>query len=98
MKNDEESRPPSGKNFESTRIISNSLELDGIHFSWWAVDNNPSLVTVTSEQLGSRCEFAHGDAGDAAIKLAQELLEEKDDEANAIRARKREREKRRKVL
>lgn len=42
---------------ESTRVISRSFELGGVAFSWWAVDESPSLVTVSRkirEQLNEK--------------------------------------------
>ena len=41
----------------STRIISQTFELEGVVFSWWAVDESPSCVTVSSQWFGTQTEI-----------------------------------------
>ena len=59
----------------STRIISQrELVVDGAPFQWWAVGENPSLVTVRSTVFGSLTKFTDGDVAQVAASLAKELL------------------------
>ena len=59
----------------STRIISQrELVIDGAPFEWWAVGENPSLVTVRSTVFGSATKFTDGDVAQVAASLAAELL------------------------
>ena len=59
----------------STRIISQrELVVDGAPFQWWAVGENPSLVTVRSTVFGSLTKFTDGDVAQFAASLAKELL------------------------
>jgi hypothetical protein len=59
----------------STRIISQrELVVDGAPFEWWAVGENPSLVTVRSTVFGSLTKFTDKDVAQVATSLAKELL------------------------
>lgn len=59
----------------STRIISQrELIVDGAPFQWWAVGENPSLVTVRSVVFGSLTKFTDEDVAQVAAALAKELL------------------------
>ena len=61
--------------FISTRIISQrELVIDGAPFQWWAVGEDPSLVTVRSTVFGSMTKFTDGDVAQVAASLAKELL------------------------
>jgi hypothetical protein len=59
----------------STRIISQrELVVDGAPFQWWAVGEDPALVTVRSAVFGSMTKFTDGDVAQVAASLAKELL------------------------
>lgn len=59
----------------STRIISQrELIVDGAPFQWWAVGEDPSLVTVRSSVFGGITRFTDGDVAEFAASLAKELL------------------------
>lgn len=59
----------------STRIISQrELVVDGVPFQWWAVGENPALVTVRAPMFGALTEFADGDVAECAAVLARRLL------------------------
>jgi hypothetical protein len=59
----------------STRIISQrELVVDGVPFQWWAVGENPALVTVRASVFGSLTKFSGGDVAEFAASLAKELL------------------------
>lgn len=98
MRNDKQIKPPIDADTVSTRIVSHSFELDGIPFSWWAVDQSPSLVTVSSQYFGRKAEF-HPEGDEAtARKMATAILDEHFEKAERIRARLRQRMERRRVL
>jgi hypothetical protein len=59
----------------TTRVIkSQEFELEGARFSWWAVGDQPMLVTVRSDAFGSTQQFAYGDVESFAQRLARGLL------------------------
>jgi hypothetical protein len=59
----------------STRIIGQrELVVDGVPFQWWAVGENPALVTVRAPLFGTLTEFTHGDVAEFAAELAKKLL------------------------
>ena len=61
----------------STRVVTNrQLVCDGAAFEWWAVGDDPSLVTVRSQIFGSLQAFTHGDIAVFAMSLARKLLDE----------------------
>lgn len=61
----------------STRVVTNQqLVCDGAAFEWWAVGEDPSLVTVRSQIFGSHQAFTHGDIAAFAMSLARKLLDE----------------------
>jgi hypothetical protein len=59
----------------STRIISRTLTCDGALFYWWAVGEDPSLVTVTSGVYGSLNGFTRSDPEAFAMTLARDLMQ-----------------------
>lgn len=61
----------------STRIISQrELVIDGVPFQWWAVGEEPALVTVRTPIFGTLTEFTYGDVAECAAALAKKLLTE----------------------
>ena len=59
----------------STRIISQrELNVDGVPFSWWAVGERPTLVTVRTPIFGALSDFTDGDVAVFAEALAKKLL------------------------
>lgn len=70
----------------STRVVSRTFELDGVHFSWWAVDEAPSLVTVSSQWFGSKSHVTNSDAESTANRLAAMILAEHQEKAMQVRA------------
>ena len=60
--------------FATTRVISKTFQLEGIQFSWWAVDESPAFVTVSSQWFGSRTGFANKDPEAMAHKLAESIV------------------------
>lgn len=83
--------------YGSTRIITRSFEMEGIQFSWWAVDESPSLVTVSSQWFGRKSEFTNSDTEAMARKLAASILEEQQEKAEVVRAQLKEKADRRTV-
>lgn len=71
-------RPPSPDlDTISTRVIkSQEFDVDGAKFHWWAVGQQPVLVTVRSEIFGSVAKFTHGDVPSFALALAKSILQE----------------------
>jgi len=93
----EKDRPEPSPESESTRVISQSFELEGIAFSWWAVDDGPSLVTVSSQWFGRKSEFCDNADEAAARGIAAAILKEHAARAEDVRAQLRERADRRTV-
>ena len=63
----------------STRIISQrELNVDGVPFSWWAVGERPTLVTVRTPIFGALSDFTDGDVAVFAEALAKKLLADHD--------------------
>lgn len=61
----------------STRIITNRQVVhQGVTFHWWAVGDDPALVTISNSVFGSLQEFTHGDRIAFALSLAKKLLNE----------------------
>jgi hypothetical protein len=59
----------------STRIISQrELTVDGVPFEWWAVGEQPALVTVRTPLFGTLTEFTTGDVAQFAASLARKVL------------------------
>lgn len=85
------------KDHASTRVISHSFELEGIRFSWWAVDESPSLVTVSSQWFGSKSEFTRSQVEAKARELAARILGEHREKVQEIRALHERRAERRSV-
>lgn len=72
-----DSDPLAETDIVSTRIITNrELSCDGASFEWWAVGENPALVTVRSAVFGTLQQFTHGDAEAFAMTLAKKLLDQ----------------------
>lgn len=70
----------------STIVISNrELTLDGVKFHWWAVGEDPSLVTIRSSIFGSLAEFTRGDLEAFATALAKKLLAQHYERAEQFR-------------
>ena len=70
----------------TTRIIaSKPIEVDGAEFHWWAVGEDPWLVTVKSSIFGSLAEFTYQAPDSFAHKLGRKLLEQH--YARAVEAR-----------
>lgn len=60
----------------STRIITNQqLLCDGAPFKWWAVGENPTLVTVRSPVFGGIQDVTQDDAEAFAMALAKQVLD-----------------------
>ncbi len=59
----------------STRLISRRIVVDGVEFQWWAVGDEPALVTVRSRVFGGRMKFTMGDAAACAARLADDILD-----------------------
>lgn len=75
----------------STRVIANrELEVDGAKFQWWAVGENPTLVTVRSPIFGSRAKFTVVDPAYFAERLAKTILLEHYRRATAYRSERNE--------
>ena len=86
QRDDEETQTPgptedSAGDAVSTRIVSKGLVCDGVKFQWWAVGEDPSLVTVRSSVFGSLNGFARSDAETFAMTLARNLLRQHYDSA-----------------
>lgn len=61
----------------STRVIkSQDIDVEGARFRWWAVGQQPVLVTVRSEIFGSVAKFTYGDVPSFALALAKNVLAE----------------------
>jgi hypothetical protein len=59
----------------ATRIISQrELNVDGVIFQWWAVGQQPALVTVRAKIFGSRSDFTNGDVATFAAALGKRIL------------------------
>lgn len=72
---EEEEAPSTAKSDSiSTRIISRTLTCDGAFFYWWAVGEDPSLVTVTSAVYGSLNGFTRSEPETFAMTLAKDLM------------------------
>lgn len=69
----------------TTRLISRELTLDGVTFHWWAVGENPSLVTVSNPIFGNKADFVSRDREGFAVSLARRLLVEHYQRAAEIR-------------
>jgi hypothetical protein len=69
-----------------TRVVSKSFELDGVKFSWWAIDDSPALVTVSSKWFGGKADIADCEPEEFAKKLAAQLLRERKERAEAFAA------------
>jgi hypothetical protein len=61
-----------------TRLISRTFVLEGVTFSWWAIDNSPTLVTVSSDGFGRKANVTDSDPEATAKLLAMEILQESD--------------------
>src|SRR5438552_2754118 len=71
----------------STRIISHrKVTVDGVQFRWWAVGERPTLVTVRATAFGSLAEFTDDDCSTFAHSLAQKLLAQHRQRAQAGKA------------
>jgi len=64
----------SGSWRHSTRIISRTIEVEGVVFCWWAVGSNPALVNVKSPIFGADAEFTTKSEEALAYQLAESLL------------------------
>jgi len=64
----------SDADYVSTRFLSRTLELEGVKFSWWAIDEAPSFVTVSSQLFGSKSGFTRDDPEAFASQMAEKLL------------------------
>lgn len=61
----------------TTRIITNKqLVHEGVTFNWWAVGDDPALVTISNSIFGTLQQFTHGDPQAFALSLAKKLLNE----------------------
>jgi hypothetical protein len=69
-----------------TRVVSRTFELDGISFSWWAIDDSPAFVTVSSQWFGSKAELTEGDPEAFARTLAEQILGEHRRRADSMRS------------
>lgn len=58
----------------STRFLSETFELEGVKFSWWAIDEDPTFVTVSSELFGTESGFTRKPPEALAKRLAENLL------------------------
>ena len=74
-----------------TRVVSRSFELEGVKFSWWAIDDSPALVTVSSKWFGGKADIADCEPEEFAKKLAAQLLRERKERADAFAARQDDR-------
>jgi hypothetical protein len=74
----------------TTRIITNrQLVHEGVTFNWWAVGDDPALVTISNSLFGSLQQFTHGDPQTFALSLAKKLLNEHYARAEQIRQAER---------
>lgn len=70
----------------STRIIASKvMEVEGAEFHWWAVGENPSLVTVRSPIFGSLAEFTMIEPEVYARRVAKKLLAQHYERAAELR-------------
>lgn len=70
----------------STRVIGRrELTVDGAPFSWWAVGERPTLVTVRSVVFGSSSEFTEDEPSKCAQVLARRILTQHYDRADRLR-------------
>ena len=81
----------------STKIISQSFELEGIDFSWWSVGESPSLVTVSCRWFGRKSEFRADGNEESAKEIARAILVEHRKKADDVRAKLQEMSDRRQV-
>lgn len=81
----------------STKIISQSFELEGIDFSWWSVGESPSLVTVSCRWFGRKSEFRPEGNEEAAKEIARAILRDHQKKADEVRAKLKEISDRRQV-
>lgn len=59
----------------TTRIISQrEFVIDGVLFQWWAVGEEPALVTVRAKIFGTRSDLTNGDVAAFATALASKIL------------------------
>jgi hypothetical protein len=85
MTSDDSERDGFQTTFAATRIVSKSFELEGIEFSWWAVDQGPAFVTVSSKWFGSKSAFSHRDPEATAKRLAGMIINQYRSQVDAIR-------------
>lgn len=68
-----------------TRVVSKTFEIEGVMFSWWAIDEAPALVTVSTQWFGNRAELTHQDPEQHARQMAKRLLDERRRRVEALR-------------
>lgn len=68
-----------------TRVVSRTFEIEGVTFSWWAIDESPALVTVSSQWFGNRAELTEGDPETFARQMATRLLKERTERIERMR-------------
>jgi hypothetical protein len=81
---DPSSTDPTDAEKTYTRLISRTFVLRGVTFSWWAIDNAPALVTVSSDGLGRKADVTHSDPEATAKQLALEILQDRDTRAASM--------------
>jgi hypothetical protein len=97
MSIDDDTESATEPDFTATRLVSKSFELDGMEFSWWAVDDSPAFVTVSSRWFGSRSAVAMSDPETTARQLAESIINQFQSQAERIRAQLKEQKSRRTV-
>jgi len=97
MSEDDTAPGAGNRDFSATRIVSKTFELDGIEFSWWAVDDAPAFVTVSSRWFGSKSAFAKSDPEATARRLAESIVAQSREKADQVRAQLKARADRRTV-
>jgi len=81
----------------STKVVSHTFEYDGLKFSWWALNEAPALVTVSSQWFGSKSGFANKDPEAMARQLAGQIVTEYKAKADEVKKLLKAREDRRNV-
>lgn len=84
---DPSSSDPTDAEKTFTRLISRTFVLEGVTFSWWAIDTAPALVTVSSDGFGRKANVTHSDPEAFAKQLARQILRDRDTGAASMHER-----------
>lgn len=81
----EDDQDPKNLDETITRVVSRTFVLEGVTFSWWAINDSPAFVTVSSQWFGTKAELTSSDPEAFARELAASLLSEHYRRAAALR-------------